>query len=116
MRVSSYCARKFRALIKAGHGPSSGQRAYDSVFQRSNAALVGKAARERHDDEAPYCSATCWLVVVACIAGLARGAPLRDLNSPYWTGLGQDPLPSPHWALARFRRARTSCTTCSIEG
>jgi hypothetical protein len=71
MRVNSYFAPNFRALIKAGHGPSYGQRGYDSVFQRSNAALVGKAARERHDDEAPYCSDTCWLVVVACIAGLA---------------------------------------------
>jgi hypothetical protein len=59
MRVNSYFARKFRASIRAGHEPSSGQRAYDSVFQRSNAAVVGKAARERQDDEAPYCSATC---------------------------------------------------------
>src|SRR5262249_13308788 len=73
MRVSSYFARNFRALIKAGHGPSYGQRGYGPVFQRRNAALVGKAARERQDDKAPSCSATCWLVVVACVAGLARG-------------------------------------------
>jgi hypothetical protein len=53
MRVNSYFARNFRASIKAGHGPSYGQRGYDSGFQRSNAALVGKAARERHDDGAP---------------------------------------------------------------
>jgi hypothetical protein len=29
MRVNSYFARNFRALIKAGHGPSYDQRGYD---------------------------------------------------------------------------------------
>jgi hypothetical protein len=57
MRVNSYFARNFRTLIKAGHGPSYGQRGYDPVYQRSNAVLAGKAARERHDDGAPYCAA-----------------------------------------------------------
>ena len=97
MRVNSYCARSFRASIKAGHGPSYGQRGSDSVFQRSNAALAGKAARERHDDEAPYCSATYWLVVVARVAGLARGAPLGRCRGWHWTGLigrGMGALPN----------------------
>src|SRR4051794_29521539 len=48
-------------------------------------------------DEAPYWSATCWVVVVACIAGLAHGAPLRRCRGWHWTGLagrGMGGLPS----------------------